>query len=428
MMKEKENDSSILPIKKDDTPKEEQTSIRYMCSPIQDVVDKSPLCGVIDCSKELQDNVVRRCSLLKAKDVANLIDSVIGSTQLENPSRWVIDSNESSVTPLKLKHFSEPDLSALASLELSTSLLAKDYGIPKITSVATQISVITDRLESQTIPSIKELIAPSEMMEDLRTLALITHKSFTEERGISKWQLGVVDTASYLVDRQIDWASQLYNAVCDGGHLSLLSDLSHVTPKTNFIPLLPSSLEIEKEKERDVTPLPALKNSDVYRLLENGKGLVNKMVDLNRLCERSGLLPIFKYSGGIMIAAATLGSTVCSTKETFGDIIDSLYKMFYENIEHIKVHVSEREVKENDIFQCIFRVKDIRTDYRHDYEHGANASIRKKNINIGDSYKHYAGRRVLFSANDFFNAQIKLYEEFSVLVDYLVAVVEALAS
>ena len=59
-------------------------------------------------------------------------------------------------------------------------------------------------------------------------------------------------------------------------------------------------------------------------------------------------------------------------RNSFGDVIDGLYFIFYENLKHIKEVVTDEAVRNEDVYQCIFRVKDMRTDIRHDYEHGDN--------------------------------------------------------
>jgi hypothetical protein len=95
--------------------------------------------------------------------------------------------------------------------------------------------------------------------------------------------------------------------------------------------------------------------------------------------------------------------------------------IFYENIEHIKEHVGDKAVRNEDVFQCIFRVKMMRNDYRHDMDHGSEGDIRKKEFDIGESYTHYVGKPVITSSSEFQKAQEMLYDEFDVLADYLQA-------
>ena len=122
-----------------------------------------------------------------------------------------------------------------------------------------------------------------------------------------------------------------------------------------------------------------------------------------------------------MNAAATMGGTFCQTKDSFGDILDGLYKIFYENLEHIKEHVGDKAVRNDDVFQCIFRAKTMRNDFRHDLDHGSESEIRKKELEIGKSYSHYVGKPVITASGEFQRAQEMLFDEFDVLADYLQA-------
>ena len=126
-----------------------------------------------------------------------------------------------------------------------------------------------------------------------------------------------------------------------------------------------------------------------------------------------------------MNAAATMGGTVCSSKGDFGEIVDGLYMLFYENIEHIKKLVTDDAVRNEEVYQCIFRVKDMRTDFRHDYEHGSASEIKKKIRDIGESYSYYVGTPVLTSRDEFLQTQNGLYDDFDVLANHLLSVVKS---
>ena len=154
-------------------------------------------------------------------------------------------------------------------------------------------------------------------------------------------------------------------------------------------------------------------------MAEKGKRIINKIVDLNTLCERSGHKPLFKYTGAALNTAASMGGTVCTSKESLGIIVDGLYFFFYEYLERIKDFVTDAAVRNEDVYQCIFRVKNIRTDLRHDYEHGPESSIKKKTMEIDKSYSHYTGKPVLTSKADFLITQEMMYDEFDSVVNHL---------
>lgn len=362
-------------------------------------------------------------------EMSELDATIAGGTIAEImaiPSKWAVDlkGGVTDVVQAFAKKWEEPKVSALAALEAQTGLIARDNGVSKLTSVATQISTIADILSTQT-DYIKELIAPKTMMSDLQTFALETHQSILDTGNFSTWKLGMVDSASYMVDRQVNWVSKLCTTVYGEKPFSGLVEINDCEPKVNMISMLPLDLEKEKKEDENVALEVALERSPAYQLPEKGKRLIDKIVELNKMCERTGLKPPFKYTGGMMKAAASMGGTVCTTGEALGSIIDCLYMIFYENLERIKVLLSDDAVRTEEVFQCIFRVKSIRTDFRHDYEHGKDKDIRKKDNEIGKSYSHYVGKPVLLSREDYLETQNKMYEEFENLVDYLMKKVVA---
>ena len=340
-----------------------------------------------------------------AKPQLTALDAALRQSSLSEiiaaQSKWSFETVSPVTTAISAltKNITEPQLSVLAALENKTSLLAHNNGIAKITSVATQISSITGILASQT-DYIKELIAPKTMLTDLQSL---------------------------MVDRHVNWASKICSSEFSITPLSKIEDNIEVKPRINVIALLPEELKREKEKKVDATPEEALVKSPAYRISEKGKRLIDKVVAINKICERKGRERLFKYTGATMRAAAAIGGTICQTEETFGGIIDDFYEVFYENIEHIKAIVTDEVVRNEDVYQCIFRVKHMRTDLRHDYDHGKEKDIRNKDIAIGDSYMHYAGKPVLITSSDYLTTQDKLYDEFDVLADHLLLVVEEFA-
>ena len=128
-----------------------------------------------------------------------------------------------------------------------------------------------------------------------------------------------------------------------------------------------------------------------------------------------------------MMAAATLSGTVCNSKSSFGDLVDGLYFIFYENLEYIKAIVTDPTVRKEDIYQCIFRVKHISTDYRHDNDHGKESKIKQKIKDIGESYAYYTGKVAPTLKSDFLTAQEGLYDDFDRLTDHLQGIIENLA-
>lgn len=214
-----------------------------------------------------------------AKPQLTALDAALRQSSLSEiiaaQSKWSFETVSPVTTAISAltKNITEPQLSVLAALENKTSLLAHNNGIAKITSVATQISSITGILASQT-DYIKELIAPKTMLTDLQAIATQAHKAIEATGRLSAWQLGVIDTASLMVDRQVNWASKICSSEFSITPLSKIEDNIEVKPRINVIALLPEELKREKEKKVDVTPEEALVKSPAYRISEKGKRLI----------------------------------------------------------------------------------------------------------------------------------------------------------
>lgn len=345
------------------------------------------------------------------------------SAALAAPSKWSLNPSEVGAFSLAAatKNVLSPSLTALAAMEMQTGELARRNGIAHLTSVASQLSSITDVLSSQT-EFVREMIAPSTMLSDLQKVAERTHKSIIDAGSVTAWQLGVLDSASFLVDRHVDWASRFWSTTPDIEPFLQVDEIGDFTPKVNIIEQLPEELEYERSKNEDITPSEALEKTPSFLLPEKGIGLVEKIVNINKTCRRLKREPIFKLTDATMMAAATLSGTVCTNSGNFGNVIDCLYFVFYENLKHIKKVVTDNAVRKEDIYQCIFRVKDMRTDIRHDYDHGDN--IEKKTRDIAESYSHYTGKVILTSSDDFITTQDKLYDDFYALTEHLQETIE----
>ena len=369
-------------------------------------------------------------STIKPKDT--VMDVVLRggalSAALAAPSKWVLNPLEgiAPTLPSISKSLLSPSITALAAMEAKTSALAINNGIAQITSVASQLTTINEMLSSQTA-FVRELIAPSSMLTDLQRIAEKTHKSILDAGKLSTWQLSVLDSASFMVDRHVDWASRFCTTAYDIEPIPQIVELDDYSPKLNVIELLPEELEYEKSRNEDITPGEALENTPAYQMSERGKGLVERIVNINETCLRKNREPIFKCTDTTMMAAATLSGTVCNSKSSFGDLVDGLYFIFYENLEHIKDIVTDPTVRKEDIYQCIFRVKHIRTDYRHDNDHGKESKIKQKIKDIGESYSYYTGKVAPTMKSDFLTAQEGLYDDFDRLTDHLQGIIENLA-
>lgn len=124
---------------------------------------------------------------------------------------------------------------------------------------------------------------------------------------------------------------------------------------------------------------------------------------------------------------------MCVGDDQLGKIIDGLYFIFYENLEHIKIVIGKGDKAKGDtlvrneaMYQCIFNVKTIRSDLRHDLDHGKENERKKKLKSVGECYKSYCGGRPL-REKDFKKLQSRLYDEIIRLENGLIQMLSARA-
>lgn len=156
-----------------------------------------------------------------------------------------------------------------------------------------------------------------------------------------------------------------------------------------------------------------------------GKLIMENVVLINSLCEDKNKKKFFKLTDKLITGAVDIATITCTSRDELGKVIDTLYFLLYENLERIKVVVTDSAVRSESVYQCIFAVKDIRTDFRHDYEHGKETSIKKKRKEINERYKSYCGK-IPSKQKDYTLLQKNLFKDILVLEEHLIDTLEEL--
>lgn len=338
--------------------------------------------------------------------------SSVDTSWLHMESAWAVKTAE--LLKVETDGLRPAELTKLFSMEQETGRILGENGT--LTSIAAQMASITSaygNLEERW----KNLVAPVSLLNDLQDIAFHQHHEIQKAGTASKWRLSLLDGSSRFVDRQVTWTSDFVSGVQD----KVIDDdykEEKDTESTSALSLIPQYIGYTKRENEPTTLEQGLEKSSIVEVTEKGKRIIENIVKINELCARTGRDLLFKYTGKLVIASANLGNIFCSSNEKFGIMIDNFYTMFYENLEHIKSLVSDDSVRKDETYQCIFRVKDMRTDLRHDFEHGGN--INKKRRDISECYKHYTGKPMLIHQKDYVTLQIRMYDEFLILEDHLI--------
>lgn len=356
----------------------------------------------------------------------------VDTTWLKNSSAWLVD--KSALAGLDVSNLSglSSAFSQLCTLEHETSLLAH---IPEtLPSAASQIASITAALDKE-IPlgwKYDDLLSASTLISDYCSLATRQHELLQKANDSKEvsWRLGVLDAASKFVDRQVGWYLGFTDAIADEAIVYSEEDLGE--SESTAISLIPT--HIGYTRRVDKTPTEGLEESVIVSLTEKGKRIADNVLTINRLRLDTGEDRIFGLSETVVGGMLNLSTAVCSTEEQLGRIIDVLYFVFYENLKHIKLLIGrgdenkgDQMVRKEDIYQCIFDVKTIRSDLRHDLDHGKPNDVKKKLKSVGDCYKEYCGSRPL-KPKDFKRLQERIYDKVIDLENALINMIVAEAN
>lgn len=296
------------------------------------------------------------------------------------------------------------------------SLISASSQIASVASVVKQNSVIDDFFSSTRI------------LEDYCDLAIKQYRlinSVSDQEEVS-WRLGMMDAVSKYVDRQVSWTVHIADDVAKSGIDVDVEALEEPDDYESGIALIPTHIGYTKRADVDKTPSEGLEESVIVAITEKGKQISEGVLTINKLKLDDGADRVFGLSETVVKGLMDVGSIICINDDQLGKVIDGLYFIFYENIEHIKLLAGNGDkekgdalVRNEEIYQCIFDVKTIRSDLRHDLDHGKDNERRKKLKSVGDCYKSYCGRRPL-KEKDFKKLQNKLYDEILILENRLI--------
>lgn len=410
--------------------------------------------------KELEDalgSMHKRIDFLTGwgdKTDAKLLIETWNSDWLKKDNRWVME--KSPMEDLDDGDYYESFLKRingyylpLREIEEKTFKMAGRLSMDvEIPFTSAQLSAI-DSISAEVGDKWKDLIAPDSFLSDYQKLIENQHKAiqkaFQRNDIINiDSRLGMLDAASKFVDRQVEWTSDFLVSVqtqleddrediIDAGNQEIKDaawDEKGIkteerinTPST--LSKIPQYIAYTNRKDLHITPEEGLGKSILVEITEMGKRIIANAMAINNLCECKDRDMFFKPTNKLVTGAVEIATITCTSKDELGKIIDALYFLLYENLERIKKVVTDQAVRSESVYECIFAVKSIRTDFRHDFEHGKEVSIKKKRKEINDCYKKYCGK-IPLKQKDFSLLQKNLFKDILVLEGHLMEKLEEL--
>lgn len=305
--------------------------------------------------------------------------------------------------------------------------LSMDLEIPFTSAQLSLIDSISDAAGDKW----KKLIAPASFLSDYERLVENQHKAiqkaFRQDDLNIEGRLGMLDAASKFVDRQVGWTSDFLNAVRtqiedeeeNGSEVIIDAKVREAEEIPSTLSKIPQYIGYTNRKDIHITPEEGLEKSILVEITEMGKLIVENAMVINQLCEDKNKDKFFRPTDKLVTGAVEIATITCTSKDELGKIIDALYFLLYENLERIKKVVTDSAVRNESVYECIFAVKSIRTDFRHDFEHGKETAIKKKRKEINDYYKKYCGK-IPLKQKDFSLLQKNLFQDILTLEEHLI--------
>lgn len=160
-----------------------------------------------------------------------------------------------------------------------------------------------------------------------------------------------------------------------------------------------------KDTNLDAKTIYEKSNSCV--LHQKAKKIVNIILKLNKETELLNQKFLVKPTNGILEACCLLPDIIADDEEKFKEIVNYLYKIFWENKE-FKKYAENGEID---------FVNDIRIFFYHDLDHGKETDYRKKVNKVGSFYELACGKRVPKSSKDWQKIQECMYDRLTAFLE-----------
>ena len=167
------------------------------------------------------------------------------------------------------------------------------------------------------------------------------------------------------------------------------------------------SVKYKKGYSKESNELYEKSNAKV--IYDKAKLITTKVIDLNKKSMLISQDDFVKPTNSILEICNCLPELIVDNEDMFMDLIDYLYKMFWES------HARNYNIRNELDF-----INNIRTYYRHDIEHGKKSDIKKKYKRITDFYQLAINKEMPINAKDWQKVQIFIYDTIISFLDGIV--------
>ena len=259
-------------------------------------------------------------------------------------------------------------------------------------------------------------LATSQLLKSYSAFVLAQHKSIQRDIDSADKRLKMIEIATDMVQ---DHISSVCDYVTDKKESSedIIGSEVQVEKSKTAIQYIPSYLGYALKENSTCDLEEEFQKSMICKIITGGKGIVSKIEYINDYYLSNGKKELFTPTNKTFRAISCLSTAFSVDDTTFGNVIDSLYMLLYEGSGDAKRVL---EVLSDSECAPLWDIKHIRTDFRHDIEHGDDKKYLAKMQLIGAAYNGICGKNKPLRQKDWVTAHCNLFIKVNKLLDLMI--------
>ena len=346
--------------------------------------------------------------------------------QIHNASYTTMLSSTAEIlsrsTPLTLKAL---NISQLGMLERETATIMKTAKILTHMPISSLQLAETLKplasLNSELRIKADTTLATSQVLKSYSAFVVGQHKSIQRDIYSTNKRLKMIEIATDMLQDHI-------SSVCDyvAEEKESSEDITdsevQVEKSKTAIQYIPSYLGYALKENSTCDLEEEFQKSMICKIITGGKDIAAKIEYINDCYLANGKKELFTPTNKTFKAISCLSTAFSVDDSTFGNVIDSLYMLLYEGSGEAKRVL---EVLSDSECAPLWNIKHIRTDFRHDIEHGEEKKYMKKMQLIGAAYKDICGKNKPLKQKDWVTAHCNLFVKVNEFLDLVIEKIAA---
>ena len=169
----------------------------------------------------------------------------------------------------------------------------------------------------------------------------------------------------------------------------------------NSLKKISQVLSVVYRKDNTSDSKTIYEKSQVNAISEKAKKITDYIIELNKRSMRINQCYLFDTTNTLLEIAVSLPNIIVDNEDDFKNLMEGLYKVFWDNNQKIKEYNLNDELNFVNWLRCF---------YCHDIEHGSASDVRKKHRRIKQIFKDACGKSIPETAKEWQRVQEYVYD------------------